>query len=903
MTKRIYGGYDVGKNATALGNRTVQSIDGAATFDDNGNMNWDGYTTQEINEIVGVVPLSHYGTHNYLPAGVSGDFVGASENSLYRRVKHFIERDGTYVALRSGTNGSSVGLYYSYMSDILNRDVLNGVSRNTNKQYQPGYIPAGYTPVSCVSTDSNVVCGQLQVNSTGSVYTSFYTSLMNGTLDDTQHSGFLIPSSTVLPDGGELIYCMLGTDGYIYYFGALVSDTRFDFSVVRVLFNPTAGTYTSERLTGFNGSIFYPMTSNNNLRVAGAVRNTNIAAEPYVLYDAGLLAVNPYMVSIDVVALQDSSTGNIRVRVNGDCYSASTSGANVRPQHGFSFVFNPTTKNVSIDSGYVTPGTAPMTINLVSNAPVASGNVITTDSFYTHLGSVNIGTTYNYTTLNTVISVYTPNLQLPPMISVCRYNVNTTPYQMLNFKQYSNNIESIRNGQMFDSFGSIIGTYVTSPELLSATSTKQISTQSDGSFANSYAVHGTNPTFSFGSIEYGTMNGYQPTTNRGQLALDNTKRMFISTVSGSTVTANGGIFVQGIRESTALSYDSLGNGSGTFTVDSTQLLNLKNSEFAKMTSISFSPGTTKDCTLYVPQQSDLPAFAILNGVNTDLQYVYRIIEVNVSSRTGNISTISFKRLVSEGVMNATFNPSGTGYISNGSVGITIYDGGSFYFVGGADPITRNTIGNSLGFHFRGIVDKATSQFTRMVIDSTFTSYTNGNQPFALPGQGFGIVQQVDLNCKQGFFSYGTTIADFDAWTAKVSVPINVVSQDVAQGFIVYFTEETPVMLSGKSFTLPITTIDLTSITASPANKTFYVYVQMIQGVAQYTISQSVIAETGTTAYNLFWIGTITTNANQISSINVIKRSRLDIFGESLEAAGSSFPVSYGTPAGTGTINW
>ena len=119
----------------------------------------------------------------------------------------------------------------------------------------------------------------------------------------------------------------------------------------------------------------------------------------------------------------------------------------------------------------------------------------------------------------------------------------------------------------------------------------------------------------------------------------------------------------------------------------------------------------------------------------------------------------------------------------------------------------------------------------------------------------------------------------------------------------YFTEETPVILSGKAFTLPITSINLTTVKANPANTLFHVYVKMEQGNAKYVITTDVISETGTTAYNIFWIGTIQTNSLQISNVNIQKRSRLDIFGASLEAAGSSFPVSYGLPSQTGTINW
>lgn len=901
MTKKIYGGMDVKNNLTTQGNRTVQSIDGTALFDSNGNMLLDGYTQQEINEIAGVLPLSHYGTHNYIPAGVSGDFVGASENPNYRRVKNFIEDDGTFVALRSGSNGSTIGLYYSYLTDILNKTNISAASVNTNKQYSPGFIPSGRKAISCVSTDDKVVCGRVTLENSETVDNSlFYTSIMNGTLDDSQHIGFMINSSTVLPDGGELIFCMRLNDGSILYFGLISDSTHFELSLIQVVFNQIAGTFTSSRITGFNGSVFYSMTNTNNIKIAGTRVSSSTSTQPYLLTDPAVVASEPFMVAYDVFAAQDTS-GSIRVRINGDCYIATTTNS-IRPRHGFSFVFNPTSKVVALDSGYAPSGAAPMVCTVTSGVPTVTGNVITTDEFYIHQNTGNIGCAYYYTNLNTAICVYTRNLQITPNIQICRYNTNITPYQMQNFKQYTANIESVQNGLLIQSFGSIIGSYITGTELLTNTSTKQLSSQADGNIANSYAIHGSAPTFEFQSVVLGTVNGYQPTVQRAEIPNNNSYKMFMTTVDGSTVTANGGIFVQGVRESTALTYNEQGVGSGNISVDATALLSFKNSEVAKMTFTTISPTASKDCTLYVPRQSDIPAFAIISTVSTSLQYVYRFVEVSVNTRSGNITTITFNRLVKEDVRNSSHYANAQGSITNSSTGITIYNGGTFYFVAGADPMVRQTIGNDLGYYFRGIVDKSTSQFTRLDVDYTYTSYTSSMQPFSFPGQGFGILQQQDLACKMVFRSYGTTIADYDAWTV-VGSPINLVSQDVAEGFIVYFTEPTPVMLSGKSFTLPVTSIDLTTVTTSPANKTFYVYVQMVQGIARYTISESVIAETGTTAYNLFWIGTIQTNAIQITNINVLKRSRLDIFGESLTASGSSFPVSYGTPAGTGTINW
>lgn len=903
MTKRIYGGYDVTHNSTAQGKRTVQSIDGTALFDDNGNMDLDGYTKNELAEIIGVIPLSHYGSHNYLPAGVAGDFQGASENPNYRRVKHLLEDDGTLVMLRAGTNGSVNGLYYSYLADALNRTSINNASVNSNKQYKPGYIPANITPIGAVSSNDGVVVGICQNNDTNSTSTSFFTSLTNGTLDDTQHVGFMISSSTVLPDGGELIFAMLGEDGLIYYFGIVTAGSVFQLSIVRVNFNQAGNSFTSERLTGFNGSLFYSMSATPNIKLAGTIVSDKVADQPYWLHPTGVLSVNPYQVTFDLFAKQDSVSKNIRIRLNGDGYISTDYAAN-RPQHGFSFVLNPSTKVVTLDTGYLNSANAPAMSSTTNGTTLTTtGNVINTDTLYSHAGTQNTANTYNYTKLNTVICISVPNLQRPPIIQIIDYTTNITPYNMLNYKAYTSYIGSALYGKMYESYGSIIGSYLTSLELLTADSTKQISTAPDGNIVSSYAKHGLTPTFTFGSNTYGTMLGYEPLVERAKITNDNSHRVIISSIAGSVVSANGGVFVQGIRESTELSYDANMTGTGTVSINGTALLNFKNSESAKITAATIDTTSSVDCTVYVPRQTNIPAFAIISAVSTNFQYIYRVVEVNVNSRTGTISTISFKKLLTEGTYGNTFIKNGTGYISDGSVGATIYDAGSFYFIGFTDPVTRQTVGNSYGYNFRGVVDKATATFTDTRINASYTAYTSGQQPFALPNVGFGYAVQIDNGCKFAFYSCGTTLADYNAWTVKSATPINVVSQDVAKGFIVYFTEETPVLLSGKSFTLPISTIDLTTISENPANKTFYVYVRMIQGVAMYDITEEVIAETGTTAYNLFWIGTIKTNSLQIDSIDIKKRSRIDIFGESLEAAGSSFPVSYGMPSSTGNIHW
>jgi len=175
-----------------------------------------------------------------------------------------------------------------------------------------------------------------------------------------------------------------------------------------------------------------------------------------------------------------------------------------------------------------------------------------------------------------------------------------------------------------------------------------------------------------------------------------------------------------------------------------------------------------------------------------------------------------------------------------------------------------------------------------------------NMVRSINGTNFSSTGSITINSytTDEFYSIISTLplSRFGDYT---STPLPVTSN----GFVVNFTDKIPVLLSGNAFIMQAQTINLTTIKTNPANSLFYVYVNMVQGIAQYLITETVIAESGTSAYNTFWIGRIATNATQISSLSLIKRSRLDVYSPSINAAGSSFPVSTGNPSSTGTITW
>ena len=117
-------------------------------------------------------------------------------------------------------------------------------------------------------------------------------------------------------------------------------------------------------------------------------------------------------------------------------------------------------------------------------------------------------------------------------------------------------------------------------------------------------------------------------------------------------------------------------------------------------------------------------------------------------------------------------------------------------------------------------------------------------------------------------------SEFDNWSigsvAKSSYRV-LTSQEVAQGWVLYFTEETSVVLNGRFYKLPPQNFNLLTLTATPANRTFYVHVQVVNGEAKYLVSLTKQADSAT----LLYLGRVVTGANTITSIDVRKASRLE----------------------------
>lgn len=119
------------------------------------------------------------------------------------------------------------------------------------------------------------------------------------------------------------------------------------------------------------------------------------------------------------------------------------------------------------------------------------------------------------------------------------------------------------------------------------------------------------------------------------------------------------------------------------------------------------------------------------------------------------------------------------------------------------------------------------------------------------------------------------------------------------GFVFNIDNPVQVFMAGKFATIDAFSIDLSTVSSPATNKTFYVYVQSVQGLFQYTVSTTEIVETFTNCF----IGTITTDGTGITANTIQKVTRLDIYRPSSTAKGSAIPVSTGLPSQPGSIGW
>lgn len=898
---------NVGTSITTTGNSTVYLADTS------GHVDLPLPSKSDVDYILKQLPLSQYGALNNNAPGVAGTFDGGSTVSYYSAMPVLLEADGSLVYLRPGTNGSSINYYYTYIN---NPDASMQPFTTINK-----YYTGSWNNILFFESDTKSCLLYEEVGNN-----ALHVVLTNGTLQKTNHQQATI-ARNLIPH-----YIMNGTVvGTYLYIVALYCSTYdlsnptgvfynnndpFQFLLYRIPVSEIiSGTVsTVEQVSGITGNTLYGSSqgSQSYIRIADKWASTVESGEQsFIRYNSAIpygVAGYTYTMYGMVKCIFDGT--NIVLSMHNNCLARNVTNR-VDTMYGFRIFYNVNTKAFTTDlttnSPVIATGGNTGSISWTNPYSINSSNLFgvgtaTSDSLHGTWYITENGTQYfirEKYVLSDGYYVYSGKINSFTN-KVSAYNIrgrtfnNTVEYQVMS--DYASRVGDQLMGGIPISSSKII---------FSGTGTYQ------GTNYNKYykgaSDIGTTRTYSYNSFTSGTLTGYAPQANRSALPSvteDATYGGISYCDTSGNVTFYGTVFVENsilvggyqLNPSTLL-YDK------TISITNTILTNLKNSIIS---AAGLSPSSSSIALYYSPNTSYFASVACVTTLNSGGGGNMILASVNCTASTSAVTGASLNTIInnyygSDFVSTATNGTYNSEMRRHGGLCVVQYS--DFTYVSLPHLININISGDSREYTYAGV--KSGNTLTSLIMSQSYHApdISPGSREYSyIPNYGFGyyMFEKSDKGSKLMFKRCGSTLSEFNSnMSAGTGTETVILAQDVPQGFYLYFTEVTPLFMSGQYFDVPITAIDLSTVQANPGNTTFYVYIKLALGTPSYVVSTTTLPETDTQMF----IGTIVTDGTKVATLNIKKVSRLDTYRPSTTQIGSAFPVSTGNPTQSGTINW
>lgn len=878
-----------------------------------------------------IVPVCRYGSLNYLPPGLTGSFEGGTTGKIQSSCAIMIEEDGTAVYLRNGTDGSKSGVFYAY---VPNATIRPSQPVKTTRRYRPSWFPAGKSAKVIFACSSSVIFGQLQdANGVGGDY---FMALTNGTYDDSKHTGGIIPQALAESFGKNGEASLAGNT--VFFFGqtGIVQNGELDISVWSIprstLAAANGGNVTLTQTTGITtkgfGNVNYPAL--DKIRLTGKLASANAGDNPMVrLVGTFSSAVVFYWDIPTLTTAYDPVSGKIRFRLVGQSRFVTT-GNSLYQATGFSFTYDPATKQATLDPYYLPGGN---TVTNGGDLPVYAGpafEILDTDKLATTGQQRSSYAFDDYgNACRIIISTGIDNMTLHLGV------MNNFVSRYANLEGHAQTISG-RGSQLAirPSFGTALGSNFFAPVLFSST---KLMLQADGvNAAGAYqrgyvttTLEGDGVSYSYESIYLGqNVKGYMPSADRkfitDQGKVPDDYRCSVNEITSNSVFCSTLRFSAGHPGLTTLSkttgYKAINEDLSTgdpVTFSEALLQQVASQISVQNVALGGNPLTDYVIEVIVPTTNGVPPFAMIVAQDSALNLLFAVAKLSVSrDGAGNIVNATSNKLytprvvyegIGRGLGYSAVNLNYCGTLAMWDNGTDVLIGTSSvanFFIPGGNPIP------TISFRF----NKASNEF---VVNATYNMRTwnhysnqSGRNYVAHPSLGFGFIWGTigetgysDETTKLNFLPIARDTATFDAWSSGVVPPVDtwtcLASQKAAEGWVLYFSEDTPLVINGNYYTLPVSSIDLRSILADASNRTFYIYARIVSNVAQYVVQTGQTDESNT---NML-VGTVTTNATQIVTINAEKVTRLGNARISITAKGSAIPVTTGLPRTSDKLQW
>lgn len=171
-----------------------------------------------------VIDITQYGGNSYLPVPVQGEYGQAGDNRSSLALVGLVEPDNKLVVLRNGQDGFGSGVYYWYCDVLSDGSIANYVSTAT--KYHPKYLKdKGYEDIEVnrIYRGSEDCFAAIMSDGTPHII------LTNGTMDMSKHVGCRIDAHR-----GGSAWSTWMVDGYVYYIVSVLNNSQYFTELYRV---------------------------------------------------------------------------------------------------------------------------------------------------------------------------------------------------------------------------------------------------------------------------------------------------------------------------------------------------------------------------------------------------------------------------------------------------------------------------------------------------------------------------------------------------------------------------------------------------------------------------------------------------------------------------------------------
>jgi len=801
-----------------LGLPAVPTVDDAAiskTFAD------DSYMSRITN-----IPVSKVGLLNYLPLNMTGSYDGAAVPKDVGAFFALTERDGTLVGIRPGHNGNLRKWFYFF-----SLDGTVAAIQNTDTEYRPNFLATDEYVFALYGLSSFATGFYAIIRNTTNSNTKQYWVFTNGTMDSNAHTFRDVSSIVTLDTSGQtsiqhisefdlwLVTNNTGTSWNMYddSFVLLQSVTAMDIN------NPSYVTFTNDQFSDpkITSSVGFDVGANIQYYVSG--NNIRISQK----------------LGLWTTYTTQGVTSGINV-----LYDYNTIGNNFSAVHPLPHIVDPAAGTI--------------------NYPAIN------ESFYD-----------NY---RDKIMLSGPNLPLSGDTLYTGTHYNLREYPAITWQQLTDNyglpgFYHQTTTAFYPDDASILGKAFKYTMFVSDT---QIVSESKSKFV-------TDPTL-LDKISVSTLIDSTTTTTLSDTVIDGLLPPITSIATSDPI----------YTQDELLHLSSVIRDSGTFEMRHYDTGALTYSSFNVVAGI---PGVmTLESTL--PANYDAQIKSILEAAEPNLlTYAYNY---QLSFITGDIYVVTYGSYdgVTTGlheVMTLTLNGgifTSTSVLmttllnSSSTDGISIIDRRGYgVFEDDTNSVVYAIIGSLLNNHIGGTISST------FVLKITNDGISNGQilnfvpDVYGAPGWNYPTsgVHPVHGPYSTSVFNFSSsrvlmfyqdsalvTVQDRTRDSFEKYITIDPIDQlyiltiQPPLGFNIYWSTF-PVFLNGTNYQVGTGSLDLAVEYASPENKTFYVYAEIVAGMAQVSILENDIAESNT----LIKIGTATTSPTGILTVDIDKVARFD----------------------------